>query len=252
MLAVAVAYIERTAISHAMPFILDETNISKAEAGWIHSSFSIGYVVSLPLSGRIIRGLGHARTLRWLSLGWLIAAVGLSFASDYRWMVVVRFTLGLFEGPLFPLFVSWISLTNRSESRPMTIGAVEACSYLGMAVAGPITVSIGQAEGWRVAYAVVGGMALLAWLASFLLVEPSHPRDQIQASDTSSRGKQSVFVVRSVAFVAIGFLLYNTAKSFYSTWYPTVLVQGFGLTSRGGVGPKSAARDCLRSPRTRR
>ena len=79
MLAVAVAYIERTAISHAMPFILNETNISKAEAGWILSSFSIGYVASLPLSGRIIRGLGHARTLRWLSLGWLVAAVGLSF-----------------------------------------------------------------------------------------------------------------------------------------------------------------------------
>jgi len=231
MLAVSVAYIERTAISHAMPFIFAETSFSKSEAGWILSSFGFGYVVSLPLSGWIIRKLGYSRTLRWLSLGWLVAAVGLSNATDYRWMVIVRFALGLFEGPLFPLFVSWISMTNRTESRPMAIGTIEACSYLGMALAGPIMVSIGQVAGWRLGYTILGGIALIVWLASYLLVEPTRPLEEAVLSEGVTAGKRFFSVSCSILFIAAGFLLYNTAKSFYSTWFPTVLVQDFHFTS---------------------
>lgn len=230
MLAVTIAYIERSAISHALPFIIDEIKITKEQSGWILSSFGIGYIVSLPMSGWILRKVGHARTLRWISIGWLCSAIGFSLAGDYKWMIVARLSLGLFEGPLFPLFVSWISLTNRPESRPLKIGAVEACSYVGMAISGPITVLLAQSTTWRASYAVVGGMAALAWIASFFLAEIRHSPNQ-ESTDLPQHGEKRIFMFFSVGLVAVGFLLYNTAKTFYSTWFPTLLVKEFGFTS---------------------
>lgn len=237
MLAVAVAYIERTALSHALPFILDEISISKSESGWVLSAFAIGYVISLPASGRLILRFGHARTLRWLAAGWVTTAVAFSLTNDYRSMAIVRFALGLFEGPLFPLFISWISIAARAETRPVTIGVVEACSYVGMALAGPITVAIAYSVGWRVSYAMVGGIGLLAWISSYWLIEPKKPPRELSADITPKPVRRlAERVVLSSGLIAAGFLLYNTAKSFYSTWFPTLLVKEFGLTSANAAG----------------
>ena len=231
MLAVAVAYIERTTISHALPFIIDEAHLTKSESGLILSGFGFGYVLSLPFSGWIIQKLGHAATLRWLSIGWLVSAIGFSFADNYASMFLARLVLGVFEGPLFPLFVSWLSLSTKSESRPVAIGFIESCSYVGMAFAGPITVGIAQSSNWRMAYACVGAMALVVSLASFRLQEPRKFEGQPEDPLAPPKAKRNRQVLVSSALIAMGFLLYNTAKSFYSTWFPTILVKGFGQTS---------------------
>jgi predicted MFS family arabinose efflux permease len=100
-----------------------------------------------------------------------------------------------------------------------------------MALAGPLTVFVAENTNWRASYALLGGLAALAWIASFLLAEPLPSSGQEGAKNLSRHREDTSSVLRSVGLVAAGFLLYNMAKSFYSTWFPTILVKEYGFTS---------------------
>jgi len=232
MLAVAIAYVERTATAHFVPFMLDTGDLTKQQTSLVLSAFGAGYIASLPFSGAIIGRLGHATTLRVITIGWLAAALAFPFASNFWLLAATRFALGAFEGPLFPLFVSWITLSTHRQRRPVTLAIVEACSYVGMAIAGPLSVYLAVAMGWQRGYMIVAAVGVLAVGASLHLKEP--PVAAPASADATKRGEnfsRSQRLPLALLFVALGFFLYNFAKSFYSTWFPTVLVKEFGLSS---------------------
>lgn len=227
MVAVMVAYTERAAIAHLVPFMLDAKLATRTEMGFVLSAFGLGYVAGLPFSGIIIRSFGHSQTLLLLALGWAVAALGFVFARNVSGLFGARFALGLFEAPLFPLFVSWIALNSSRKATPVRLSLIEACSYVGMALAGPIAVFSATFAGWRVAYLGIGTLGLLvAALAPFLTNPPAGAERPSIAGKKAVRG-----AVITLAAVGAGFLVYNFAKNFYSTWFPTILVEGYGYSS---------------------
>ena len=224
--AVTIAYAERSATSHFLPFMLREGAIAQAEASAVLAAFGLGYVVGLPFSGLLIRQFGHRRLLTLLSIGWLIASLMFPRCETYTALAATRFALGMFEAPLFPLFVSWITLSTTTSRRIKLIAIVEGSSYVGMAIAGPITVFVAESFGWRFGYTLVGTMALLTLAASLTMENP--PREEEVATTRASLTRQHLFLVCAIG---LGFFLYNMAKSFYSTWFPTFLLQQWGFSS---------------------
>lgn len=226
MASVAIAYAERSSIAHLIPPMLSHGTITKDQGAIILAAFGLGYVVGLPLSGRVIGWLGHRRLLAVIGAGWTTSC--LLFASAPHWYgwVGARFALGLFEAPLFPLFVSWISAHSRREIVPVRISLVEACSYVGMAAAGPASVALMEAYGWRSAYAMLGALGLAVVAVARLV--PSAPAEPSEPPLARPWGFSDIVPVLALA---CGFFLYNLIKTFYSTWLPTLLVQSFSFTS---------------------
>jgi MFS family permease len=137
MAAVGIAYIERTSIAHVIPFIRKDIVYDTAALGYVLSAFGWGYVIALPLSGFIITRFGHRLVLAVVAVAWVAAAAGFACATNLSELVAARFALGLAEAPLFPLFVSWITITSDRTTTSAKIAVVEGTSYLGMAVSGP-------------------------------------------------------------------------------------------------------------------
>lgn len=227
MASVTMAYADRAAVAHVTPMILSSGLCTREQMSWILAAFGIGYVCGLPFSGVILSRLGHTRTLAVLSAGWVMTGLGFALAPNPLLLGAARFGLGLVEAPLFPLFVSWIALQSAPGKAPLRIALVEGCSYVGMGLVGPLVVALAMRWGWRSGYAVVSLGALLILAGSFFLTSPS----MILTSGQKWRVSTRVVPSWPLIAAASGFLLYNLAKNFYSTWFPTVLVQDFGFTS---------------------
>ncbi len=225
-ISVMTAYTERAATSHFLPFMLRGEVIAQSDASIVLAAFGFGYVVGLPFSGYMIRRVGYSRLLALLSIGWFAASLMFPLCETYQALAATRFALGIFVAPLFPLFVSWITLSTDTSKRPKLIAVVEGSSYVGMAIVGPLAVAMATDFGWRVGYALVGTMALLALVASRFLEDPHVPRKSVETCAPLTRGQVSLAFA-----IALGFFMYNMAKSFYSTWFPTVLTQQWGFSS---------------------
>ena len=226
MVAVTAAYLDRSAIAHITPIVLKAGLFSRGELAWVLSAFGWGYVVGLPFSGLLLARLGHGRVLGIIGVGWAASGLAFSFCNTWIGLAACRFGLGLFEAPLFPLFVSWVALESKGDRSPQKISLVEGCSYVGMACAGPVTIALAQAVGWRGAYAAVSLAGVLVSLLSRWLPAVGEGAPPVRA-----RAAKGAEVSPTLIAVALGFLLYNMAKAFYSTWFPTVLTQHFGYSS---------------------
>jgi hypothetical protein len=88
--------------------------------------------------------------------------------------------------------------------------------------------------GWRAAYAGVGLLALVVAVTAFFLPNKSaadwpttHSTTKFDVTDSK------LFRLPLITFgaSALGFLLYNFCKAFYSTWLPAILVESYGYTS---------------------
>ena len=226
MASVAIAYAERSSVAHLMPPMLADGTITKGQGAIILASFGLGYVVGLPLSGKLINRFGHRQLLMLIGAGWTSSCLLFAISPHWYGWVGTRFALGVLEAPLFPLFVSWISAQSRREIVPLRISVVEGCSYIGMAIAGPASVALMEALGWRLAYAGLGALGLVVVaVAKFVPPAPVEP---------ASRAPSRVSAFREfvpVLALACGFFLYNLIKTFYSTWLPTLLIQSFSFTS---------------------
>jgi ACS family probable galactarate transporter len=232
--AVSVAYAERSAVAHVVAYIRSESAYDPITIGFVLSAFGWGYVLALPFSGFIIGRLGHRRTLIIVALGWGATAIGFSLSRSAYELAVARFLLGLLEAPLFPLFVSWIAANVPRHAASSRISLVEAASYVGMALSGPLTVWIADQYGWRIAYA---GMAPLALVVASLAPHLHEP-EQLESNARPPKNRKvplfhfpSELRVASFIACAFGFLFYNFAKSFSSTWLPAILVQSYNFTS---------------------
>lgn len=230
--AVGIAYVERSAIAHVVPFIRREDGYDPVTMGYVLSGFGWGYVVGLPFSGYIISRYGHQKTLVAMALGWAGSAWAFSLSGSATHLAFARFALGLFEAPLFPLFVSWIALTSSRAASATRISIVEASSYLGLALSGPLIVLLANQYGWRAAYASTGVLALVVAIMGATFLKPARlyrPSDG-QVAEPSDWSIASVF---SISFVAcgLGFLLYNFTKTFHSTWLPTILISSYDYSS---------------------
>lgn len=229
-IAVAVAYMERSVISHLVPFMMADAGHSHASMGYVLAAFGVGYVVGLPFSGILIGRIGHRRTLALIAVTWAVAACWFAASDAPSGLAAARFLLGLAEAPLFPLFVSWISTATQDNTTSYKIGIVEAASYVGMAVSGPLAVSMAMRLSWQWAYLGMGLLALVVVALSVML----RPPQNIQPPTATPEPRRSESIVIrgppsshganlyvGLGFCAIGFLLYNFSKTFYSTWLLT-------------------------------
>lgn len=226
MASVAIAYAERSSVAHLIPAMLADGTITKDQGVIILAAFGLGYVVGLPLSGKLINWFGHRRLLTVMGAGWTTSCLLFAISPHWYGWVGSRFVLGILEAPLFPLFVSWISAHSRREIVPVRISLVEACSYVGMAIAGPASVALMGAFGWRLAYVGLGALGLV--VVAVAQVVPPTPFEPVSQRPSRTWAFRELVPVLALA---CGFFLYNLIKTFYSTWLPTLLIQSFSFTS---------------------
>lgn len=235
---VAICYLDRVSISHTIVPMADEFDISPGAQGVILSAFSWGYVLAMPLGGSLVDRVGPRRMAAGACLAWSAVTLMTSFATGFVSLIVLRVALGVAEAPIFTanarVVRAWFPLHERGRATAL----FDSGSYVGAALAAPLSVKIIVEWGWRWAFAAfsVGGAV---WAFSWLRKYPKEPKAEHAANDCdlgfTVRDVLLLLRLRPVAGAAAGFFCYNYLKSFFLTWFPAYLVsqRGFSLLKVG-------------------
>lgn len=222
-----VNYLDRFIISALLPFIKADLEITDAQLGLLHTSFTIGYLASSPLLGL----LGDRMSRKWLASScvflWSIATALSGRAGSYGSLQAIRAVVGIGEagyGPVAPTIIS-DSYSEAVRSRMLSIYFIG--TPLGSAIGIILGGTWGQHYGWRTAFLVAAIPGLILAVLALFIKEP--PRSSGALRTPSIRETLGhLFKTPSYVFNVAGTTALTFAVGGLAYWFPSFLSRARG------------------------
>lgn len=247
-----VNYIDRAAISYAIPLMERDLGLSSLDTGTILGAFGLGYALTTLLGGFAVDRYGARIVLAVAALLWSLSIGVTALATGFAMLYAARVLLGVSEGPNFPALTGAVSHWLSPHERATALGNALFAVPLALAIGGPIVTQLLAWLDWRVTFAVLFAISVLwvpLWwflfkddpsqsrfvnaqeLAHIRQVDPSVP----DRSHAPLKSWPAPDVLRSLltnrtllanywAFFVFGYFLF-----FFMTWLPSYLHQVYGL-----------------------
>lgn len=168
LLATLINYIDRSALSIAMPFITHDYHLTASEKGIIFGAFSVGYALLNFLGGYFSDRFGGRRVLSWSMTGWSIACALTATVSGFWSMLTLRIVFGMGEGPN-------AATANKVVNTWFPINERASAAGIGQS-GGPIVGFLALTFGWRAAFIVMGVLGIF-WVILWRRVSTEPPRN---------------------------------------------------------------------------
>jgi MFS family permease len=250
-----VNYIDRAAISYAIPMMRRDLGLSPGATGTMLGAFGIGYAVSTLVGGFAVDRYGARLVLTVAAVLWSLSIGGTALANGIAVLYAARVLLGLSEGPNFPALTGAVSHWLSPHERATALGHALLAVPLALTIGGPIVTGLLALLDWRLTFAVLFALSI-AWVPLWFLLfrdDPAQSRfvnaaelDHIR-SDHPATGAAPQAVLKTWpdrdmlkalltnrtllanywAFFVFGYFLF-----FFMTWLPSWLEQAFGLKLR--------------------
>ena len=157
----AVCYVDRVNMSLAGHSVAQEFHLSPIALGYLFSSFLWAYVVMMLPSGQLVDRLGVHRMAAIGAAVWSIAQALSGAATGFTTLLLTRLGLGVGEAPTFPVSYRAVRDWAPYKERGRAVGAIQAGSLLGPALAAPAVAWIIQATSWRWSFVATGAVGLI-------------------------------------------------------------------------------------------
>jgi ACS family glucarate transporter-like MFS transporter len=246
VLAVSLAfiqYIDRVAISQAMPDIARDLALDKRQQGHVFAAFALAYALFEIPTGWWGDVIGPRRVLLRVVLWWSFFTAATGWAWNHISMVVCRFLFGAGEAGCFPnltkAFSAWLPSRERTRAQAlMWMGA-----RWGGAVTPLLVIAVMSFVSWRTAF-LVFAMLGVVWSVVFFLWFRDRPRDHkdvnaaelelLKDNEKNIESHSNVpwnKLVRKPAVWLLGaqYFCLSFGWYFYVTWLPTYLGEARGL-----------------------
>lgn len=245
--AMVINYVDRAALSIAMPFITQEYHLTPSEKGMIFSSFFFGYALFCFVGGYLADRFGPKRVLTWSMGFWSVLCGATALAFNFWSLLIVRALFGVGEGPVSTTANKAINSWFPVKERARAIGFAQAGGPLGGALAGPIVGFLALWLGWRIAFIVIAAFGLVwavAWwrmATSTPLEHPKVSKEELAAINAEREAPLQAVgdaprtlvldVIRQRAVIVMGVSLfcYNYILYFFMTWFPSYLIDAKGI-----------------------
>jgi ACS family hexuronate transporter-like MFS transporter len=169
LLVSLISYIDRNTLALLAPAILRETGLNGEQYGFIISAFSIAYMLSNPLWGRILDRAGLRRGMTAAVACWTGASIAHAFASGFWSFGAARAALGFGEGATFPGGLRTVAQTLPPDQRGRGLAVAYSGGSLGAVITPLVVTPIFLWWGWRGAFWFTGLIGLV-WLAVWAMV----------------------------------------------------------------------------------
>jgi ACS family hexuronate transporter-like MFS transporter len=219
LLVSLISYMDRTTLALLAPTILQETGLSGEQYGFIISAFSVAYMLSNPLWGRILDRAGLRRGMTAAVACWTAASVAHAFAAGFWSFGAARAALGFGEGATFPGGLRAVVQTLPPEQRGRGLAVAYSGGSLGAVITPLVVTPIFLWWGWRGAFWFTGVIGL-AWLAIWAVVgRRPDIRQQPAAADTARtpgphlrhRSLWAFMFAYALGALPLGFVLYSAS-----------------------------------------
>ncbi len=253
-----VNYIDRAAISYAIPLIQRQLGFSPAESGVILGAFGLGYAITTLLGGFSVDRWGARIVLTVAAVLWSLSIGMTALATGVAMLYAARVLLGVSEGPNFPALTGAVTHWLSPHERATALGNALLAVPLALAIGGPIVSQLLAWLDWRATFGVLFVLSA-AWVPLWWFLfrdSPTESRFVNQAEldhiktphEAVSRRPRAALktwpgldtigallsnrtlLANYWAFFVFGYFLF-----FFMTWLPSYLERKYGL-DLGSVG----------------
>ncbi|MDE2695382.1 MAG: MFS transporter, partial [Chloroflexota bacterium] len=149
---VFIAADDQTSVVTVLPALIPDIGLAVDDfflASWVINGYLLGYIVALPIVGRIADARGHGRVYA-ASLGvFMLGSALVAAAPDFWWLVVARGLQAVGGGAVVPVAMAIVVAQMPPGRRALGLGAIAAASE-GGALVGPLWGGlITELLGWR-------------------------------------------------------------------------------------------------------
>ncbi|MEH7544486.1 MULTISPECIES: MFS transporter [Bacillaceae] len=245
-LAAIINYIDRSALSVAMPFISKRFHLEPAEMGLILSSFFIGYALFNFIGGYFSDVFGPRKVFGTSMVVWSIFCGLTATAFNFISLFIVRLMFGVGEGPFSSTANKAVNNWFPIKERARAVGINQAGLPIGGALSGPIVGFIALKFGWEWSFVVItliGLLWTLLWIKTVTDKPEEHPKvskeelkvirdGQMQGNTSSSESLPLSYYLKqpTILVMAVSFFAYNYIIFFFLTWFPSYLTMSKGLS----------------------
>jgi len=234
VLAGCINFIDRSAVSIALPAIQKDLHLSAAEAGVLLSAFAWSYAVAQLPAGSLVDRVGARAALAGGLALWSMVQMVTSLVVGLRGFIVARVALGLGESPMFVGGARVCADHFAPEERAVPLGLLNASASLGPAIAPLVLTPLMLALGWRASFAVLGGAGVLLAVAWGLIYrDAAAPKNQ---APSIAGPVQWLLLLRQRT---VWGLLLGFAGTVYITWLYVTWLPGY-LHDRWDMSPTQA------------
>jgi MFS family permease len=248
----AVNYIDRAAISYAIPMMQRDLGLSPSDTGIILGAFGLGYAVSTLIGGFAVDRYGARVVLTVAAILWSLSIGTTALASGFAVLYAARVLLGVSEGPNFPALTGAVSHWLSPHERATALGNALLAVPLALAIGGPIVTQLLGWLDWRLTFAALFILSV-AWVPLWYFLFRDSPADSrfvdaaelayIRTNDPSVSATphavpnswpepgvlkalltNRTLLANTWAFFVFGYFLF-----FFMTWLPSYLERAYGL-----------------------
>ncbi|MFY7842791.1 MAG: MFS transporter [Rhabdochlamydiaceae bacterium] len=229
-------FIDRSAVSFVKGELKKEFNFSDTQFGLILAAFALGYILLTAFGGWLVDVKGPRKIWPLSAITWSLCVGCLGFAGGFWSFILIRFLLGVTEGPHFPALTrtigDWLPQKERARALSLGLMAIPISSVIGA----PITSYLVSDFGWRQMFFVISSIGIvwaIIWYKFFTDSPQDNHRvgqaekDLIKASsikrDVPNDKKidwrfiltNRVLIANNIAYFAFGYMMF-----FATLWLP--------------------------------
>ncbi len=229
-------------LSYSLPSLIEDFQISKAEAGALASYSLMGMALGGFLGGWASDRFGRVRVVVWTIVVFSIGTAALGLTQSYWQFAVVRFISALGLGAEYVVCNTLMAEYVPTERRTTVLGTLQAGWSVGYVVATILAGLIIPAYGWRLLFATALVPVVLAIYIRKKVPEPPSWRGVASTRPTAKRESQwkevfanpqrrRVFVLWTLTSCFLQFGYYGV-----NNWLPTYIVSElkFNFTTMTG------------------
>ncbi|NII55643.1 MFS transporter [Luteibacter sp. SG786] len=241
-----------------LPLFAQGLGIDAPTAGHVISAYALGVVVGAPIMTVLGARVPRRRLLLMLMAMFTVFNGLTGLSPSYHWMLVFRFLAGLPHGAYFGVAALVASSLVPANRRTRAIGQMFLGLTIATVVGVPLASWLGQAVGWRWAFALVAllGIATMSAVAAFAPEVPADA-DASPLRELGALKRPQVWLTLGIGAIGFGglFAVYTyLADILLSVTHmplsavPWVIgVFGIGLTAGNMIVPAFADRALMRT-----
>ena len=231
--AVLISYIDRTNISVASISMQAQFGWTQTAKGWVLSSFFIGYLAFMAVSGAIANRYGGKVVLGAAVLWWsaFTALTPPAALVSLPALIGARIALGLGEAAVFPASVNmigrWVPAANRSRAVAFFTSALS----IGTVISLPVTGWLVTAHGWPTPFYAFGALGIVWAIAWFSTVSGGRSTEiEVPSVEHRAIPWRRLLRSRAVWAIIIDHFCSNWALYVLLAWLPSYFKTTFNVT----------------------
>jgi sugar phosphate permease len=220
--------------------------------GMLTTAMLIAYAVGMPVWGYIIEKIGARQSMIYGALIWAVSLTLFGMSSSFTSLLIWRIVLGFGEAVLFPAcntyVYNWFPIRERARASSIWYSG----TMIGPALAGFTLAGIISSFSWRASFYTLAFMTIVVTIPMVIFLTRNRPKDYASVSpeelsyiekgrqEKASQSGQASTIQQKLSYafvkdyrfwmITFAFMFNNCFFWAWSTWLPTYLHQGRGLS----------------------